>query len=69
MKTDDNMRKFYRNKTDKKIFGVCSGLAEYTNTDVTLWRVGFLISIFTPLPIILIYLILTIATESSDSLD
>lgn len=63
------MRKFYRIKTDKKIFGVCNGLGEYTDTDVTLWRVGFLIGIFTPLPIILIYLILTIATESTDSLE
>ena len=58
------MRKFYRSESDKKIFGVCSGLARYTNTDVALWRLGFLATIFTPLPSIIFYVIATIATES-----
>ena len=63
------MRKFYRSNTDKKIFGVCSGLARYTNTDVALWRIGFLASIFTPIPSVIVYVIATIATESIDYLD
>ena len=58
------MRKFYRSESDKNIFGVCSGLARYTNTDVALWRLGFLATIFTPLPSIIFYVIATIATES-----
>ena len=57
------MRKFYRNSTDKKIWGVCSGLAHYTNTDVSIWRVLFLVSILTPIPSILFYCILTLATD------
>lgn len=63
------MRKFYRSETDKKIFGVCSGLARYTNTDVALWRIGFLAGIFTPIPSILVYIIATIATEGIEFLD
>jgi phage shock protein PspC (stress-responsive transcriptional regulator) len=63
------MRKFYRSQTDKKIFGVCSGLARYTNTDVALWRIGFLAGIFTPIPSILVYIIATIATEGIEFLD
>jgi len=63
------MRKFYRSETDKKIFGVCSGLARYTNTDVALWRIGFLAGIATPIPSILEYLIATIATEGVEFLD
>jgi len=63
------MRKFYRSETDKKIFGVCSGLARYTNTDVALWRIGFLAGILTPIPSILVYVIATIATEGIEFLD
>ena len=63
------MRKFYRSQTDKKVFGVCSGLARYTNTDVALWRIGFLAGIFTPLPVIIFYLITTIASDGIEYLD
>jgi phage shock protein PspC (stress-responsive transcriptional regulator) len=63
------MRKFYRSQIDKKIFGVCSGLARYTNTDVALWRIGFLVGIFTPLPVIIFYLITTIASDGIEYLD
>jgi phage shock protein C len=63
------MRKFYRSETDKKIFGVCSGLARYTKTDVALWRIGFLATIFTPFPSIIFYIVATIATDSIDYLD
>ena len=55
--------KFYRSGGDKKIWGVCSGLAYYTNTDVSIWRVLFLTSILTPIPSILFYCILTLATD------
>ena len=33
-------KKLYRSKTDKKICGVCGGLAEYFNMDATLVRLG-----------------------------
>lgn len=63
------MKKYYRSEGDKKIWGVCSGLARYTNSDVAIWRVLFLAGIFTPLPVIIFYIIATIVTESIEYLD
>lgn len=37
------MKKLYRSTTDKKIAGVCGGLAEYFNIDPTIVRVIFVI--------------------------
>jgi len=51
------MKKFFRSSTDSKIGGVCGGLAEYTDSDSTLWRVLFLAMIFSPYPTILFYLL------------
>ena len=34
-------RRLLRSTTNKVLGGVCGGLAEYTNTDHLLWRVGF----------------------------
>ena len=31
-------RKLYRSRTDKKICGVCGGLAQYLNMDVSIMR-------------------------------
>jgi phage shock protein C len=36
-------RKLYRSKTDRKLAGVCGGLAEYFNLDATLIRVLFIV--------------------------
>jgi phage shock protein C len=36
-------RKLYRSKTDRKLAGVCGGLAHYFNTDATLIRVLFVV--------------------------
>ena len=36
-------KKLYRSKTDKKIFGVCGGFAEYFDIDVTIIRITFLV--------------------------
>ncbi|MBO7437224.1 MAG: PspC domain-containing protein [Bacteroidaceae bacterium] len=36
-------KKLYRSKTDKKIFGVCGGFAEYFDIDVTIIRIIFLV--------------------------
>lgn len=36
-------KKLYRNTQDKKICGVCSGLAEYFAIDVTLVRLAWLL--------------------------
>ena len=37
------MRKLYRSSTNKKIAGVCGGLAEYFNVDATIIRVIFIL--------------------------
>lgn len=34
-------KKLYRSRSDKMICGVCGGLAEYFNVDVTLVRLAF----------------------------
>jgi len=40
-----NNRKLYKSNTDKKIAGVCGGIAEYLNIDSTIvrliWVIGF----------------------------
>lgn len=37
------MKKLYRSTSDKKIAGVCGGLAEYFNIDATIVRVIFVL--------------------------
>jgi phage shock protein C len=39
----DSTRKLYRSRTNRQVAGVCGGLAEYFNVDVTLIRVLFLL--------------------------
>lgn len=59
----DNMetvRKFYRDADDKKIGGVCSGLALYLNIDVVILRVIFLVALFCGTAGFWIYLVLCI---------
>jgi len=55
-----NTRKLTRSTHDKKIAGVCGGLAEYFGVDSTLVRVGYvLLSIFSAgFPAIVVYIIL-----------
>jgi phage shock protein C len=36
-------RKLYRSKTNRQVAGVCGGLAEYFNLDVTLIRILFVV--------------------------
>ena len=38
-------KKLYRSRTDRKIWGVCGGLAQYFEIDPTIVRVIFLASI------------------------
>ena len=37
------MKKLCKSNTNKKICGVCGGIAEYLNADPTLIRLGFLL--------------------------
>lgn len=36
-------KKLYKSKTDKKLCGVCGGIAEYFDIDSTIVRLGFLL--------------------------
>ena len=38
--------RFYRDKRNGKVFGVCAGIADYTGFDVSLVRVCFLAAMF-----------------------
>ena len=37
----DKNKKLYRSETDKKIAGVCGGIAEYFSVDSTIVRLGW----------------------------
>jgi phage shock protein C len=39
----DPTRKLYRSKTNRKLAGVCGGLAQYFNIDATMIRVLFIL--------------------------
>lgn len=39
----DPTRKLYRSRTDRKLGGVCGGLAQYFNLDATIIRVLFVV--------------------------
>lgn len=55
-------KKLYKKTSEKKICGVCAGLAEYLNMDVTVVRLLFvLLSLFTTgFPGILVYVIMAL---------
>ena len=38
-----NEKKLYKSSTDKKLAGVCGGIAEYFNLDSTLVRLGWVL--------------------------
>lgn len=57
-------KKLYLSGTDKKIAGVCGGLAEYFGIDPTLLRVIWLVAVFCYGTGVLLYLILWIAVPS-----
>ena len=40
------MKRLYRDKTDYKIAGICSGLGEYLNIDPVIIRLVFLFGLF-----------------------
>jgi phage shock protein C len=53
--------RLYRNINKSSVGGVCAGLSEYYDIDVTIFRLVFVIgTIFTVFPFILTYLIMWI---------
>ncbi|WP_373232528.1 PspC domain-containing protein [Cohnella sp.] len=52
------MRKLYRSSRDRKLFGVCGGLAEYFAVDATLLRILLIVvAVFSAGSVILVYII------------
>lgn len=61
-------RRLYRSRTDRKIAGVCGGLAQYLNVDPTVVRIIFLILLFIGGGGLLIYLIIWICAPNEDNM-
>ncbi|WP_081675016.1 PspC domain-containing protein [Daejeonella oryzae] len=57
-------KKLYRDQNSKRIAGVCSGLADYLDVDVTLVRIVFLFAAVATLTGFLAYIILWIAVPA-----
>ncbi len=55
----EHVRRLYLSQTDKKIAGVCGGIAEYLNIDSTLVRLAviFLAFVTAVFPVLVTYLI------------
>jgi phage shock protein PspC (stress-responsive transcriptional regulator) len=58
-------KKLYRDPENTTVGGVCSGLAAYFDTEIILWRILFVISIFLPIPGVITYIILWIAVPTA----
>jgi phage shock protein PspC (stress-responsive transcriptional regulator) len=56
-------RRLYRSRTNRKLAGVCGGLAQYFNTDATLIRVLFVVLALLGGPGLVIYLVLWIVVR------
>jgi phage shock protein PspC (stress-responsive transcriptional regulator) len=56
----ENRKKLMRSSTDKKLGGVCAGLAAYLDLDVTLVRVLWVLAVFCGGTGLLLYIVLWI---------
>ncbi len=50
-------KKLYRSNRDKKLAGVCAGIAEYFEIDPTMVRIATVVLAFTPFPVVLAYIL------------
>ena len=63
-----DQKKFYLSDTDKKVAGVCGGIAEYFNIDSLLVRVAFRLLIFRYGCGLMLYLILWLLAPKKNSI-
>ncbi len=63
-----DQKKLYLSDTDKKVAGVCGGIAEYFNIDSLLVRVAFLLLIFGYGCGLMLYLILWLLAPKKNSI-
>lgn len=61
------LKKFYRDPDDKKIAGVCGGLAAYLDVDVTLVRIVFVIALICGSVGFWVYLVFWIVAPVADT--
>ena len=57
-------KKLYRSRTDRKIWGVCGGLAQYFDIDPTIVRVIFFVSLLCGTLGFWIYIIMSIVVPN-----
>lgn len=62
-------KKLYKSNKNKMLFGVCSGLAEYFNLDVTIVRIIFVILALLSGSGIIIYLVAALIMPNHDKFD
>ncbi len=62
-------RKFYRSRTDRKIWGVCGGLAKYFDLDPTIVRVIFVASLLCGTLGLWVYIIMAIIVSQESEGD
>ena len=60
-------KKLYRSRTDRKIWGVCGGLAKYFDIDPTMVRVIAIASVFFTGFGIIAYIVMAIVVPLEDS--
>ena len=60
-------KKLYRSRTDRKIWGVCGGLAKYFNIDSTIVRVVTIVSLFVGTLGFWIYIVMAIVVPLEPS--
>lgn len=63
------MKRLYRSKADRKLGGVCGGLAEYFGIDPIVFRIGFiLVSLAYFLGVVVYLLMWWLVPEKTDAL-
>ena len=60
-------KKLYRSRSDRKIWGVCGGLAKYFNIDSTIVRVVTIVSLFVGTLGFWIYIVMAIVVPLEPS--
>jgi phage shock protein C len=67
--TTKDKKRLTRSRTDKKLLGVCGGIAEYLNLDPTLVRIAFVIGVISSFgPLVLAYFGLAFAMPKEEPL-
>ncbi len=69
MENNNSYRRLTRSTSDRRIAGVCGGIAKYLNIDPTVVRILLLISIFFGLIGIWAYLIVWIAAPEDNRIE